>query len=290
MPISNWSTTAADNDDSDAASGINLAEGMAPGQVNNSNRAMMAEIAEWQQGLSDKYIAPVGTAAAPTFTFNGDTDTGAYRAGVDTLGWSTGGTLRLSLSTTSLVSTLPYVAPAGSAANPSYIFTDDLDTGIYSAAADSLGFSGGGTARLFIVPTATHPGADNAYSLGASSFRWTQLYAATTTISTSDATQKTEVTLSDAVLRAVYRVPLKAFKFNDAIASKGEANARVHYGYFAQDVEAELIAEGVDPSTQAFWCEDTLDDGTTRQGLRYEEFATVRKEAERRVAAGTLTV
>lgn len=44
MPVSSWSTTASTNSTADAASGINWAESMAPGQVNDSARSMMAEI------------------------------------------------------------------------------------------------------------------------------------------------------------------------------------------------------------------------------------------------------
>jgi microcystin-dependent protein len=47
MPISNWSTTAADNGNADQASGILWPEGMAAKQVNDSARAMMAEIKKW---------------------------------------------------------------------------------------------------------------------------------------------------------------------------------------------------------------------------------------------------
>lgn len=46
--------------------------------------------------------AAVGSAAAPTFTFSADTNTGMYSPTADNLGWSLGGTLALSLSGTSL--------------------------------------------------------------------------------------------------------------------------------------------------------------------------------------------
>lgn len=50
-----------------------------------------------------------GSAAAPGLTFNSDTNTGLYRITADTLGVSTGGTLRLTVSPTQVVSTLPWV-------------------------------------------------------------------------------------------------------------------------------------------------------------------------------------
>lgn len=45
MTIANWSTTPSNNATADSASGISWPEGMAPGQVNDSARAMMAVIA-----------------------------------------------------------------------------------------------------------------------------------------------------------------------------------------------------------------------------------------------------
>jgi len=42
-------------------------------------------------------VAPVGTEAAPTFTFTGDTDTGMYRSASNNLDFSTGGVRRLNI-------------------------------------------------------------------------------------------------------------------------------------------------------------------------------------------------
>ena len=71
MPISSWSTTAADNDNADGA--INWAEGQAPSSVNNSARAMMAvlrtqhEDAEWiDHGHTLSYISAVKFTAGAT--------------------------------------------------------------------------------------------------------------------------------------------------------------------------------------------------------------------------------
>lgn len=44
----------------------------------------------------------LGSASAPAYSFNGDTNTGMYSSGAETLNWSTAGTLRLTLSTTLL--------------------------------------------------------------------------------------------------------------------------------------------------------------------------------------------
>jgi hypothetical protein len=55
-----------------------------------------------------------GTAASPSITFSSDTNTGMYRIGADSIGLSTGGTLRFTLNTTGLTLTLPFVSSVAS--------------------------------------------------------------------------------------------------------------------------------------------------------------------------------
>ena len=55
---------------------------------------------------------PDGTAALPAFAFSSGTNAGMWRVGTDQIGFSTGGTNRLTLSTTALTSTLPVTLPA----------------------------------------------------------------------------------------------------------------------------------------------------------------------------------
>jgi len=86
----------------------------------------------------------LNTAATPSISFNGDTDTGLYRSAADTIGISTGGTERVSISTTAVTSTLPIVHPTGTAVAPSVTFTGDLDSGVYSGGADQICVSAGG--------------------------------------------------------------------------------------------------------------------------------------------------
>jgi len=53
------------------------------------------------------FIAGAGTAAAPSYTFSGDLNTGIYSPGADQVGISAGGTLRFAVSTTAINSSLP---------------------------------------------------------------------------------------------------------------------------------------------------------------------------------------
>jgi hypothetical protein len=79
---------------------------------------------------ADLFIAGAGSATAPSYTFAGDTNTGIYSPDADQIGFTTGGTVRLTLSTTALTSTLVINGPVGTAAAPALTGTD-VDSGIY---------------------------------------------------------------------------------------------------------------------------------------------------------------
>lgn len=113
---------------------------------------------------------------------------------------------------------------------------------------------------------------DSAASLGQSSNRWSQLYAATDSINTSDAREKTSVTdPNEALMRAWGKVNFKAFQFTDAVEKKGE-DARIHFGVIAQQVQEAFASEGLDASRYALFCYDKWDD-------EYEDVEVVDVEA-----------
>lgn len=86
-------------------------------------------------------------ATLPVFAIPSDTDTGMYSVAADDLGFSTGGTLRLDISTTAFTGTLPWRGQDGTAAAPALSFSGDTDTGIYRFGANTLGLATGGTVR-----------------------------------------------------------------------------------------------------------------------------------------------
>jgi len=86
-------------------------------------------------------------AATPGWTFSNDGDTGWYRAGVNTLGFATAGISRGTIDSSAMwfangVSI--HGDAAGSAADPSYAYTNDTDTGMFRRAVNAIGFSAGG--------------------------------------------------------------------------------------------------------------------------------------------------
>ena len=94
-----------------------------------------------------------GSASAPVLTTFSDLDTGAYFPAANTFGVATGGTLRFSVSTSLVTSTLVFRGPDGSATAPTYSFTSDTDTGFYLGATGSIGITHSGVFRVAISST-----------------------------------------------------------------------------------------------------------------------------------------
>jgi hypothetical protein len=131
-----------------------------------------------------------------------------------------------------------------------YNFTDD--TFRMLVAAGSTVFKWGAT--FFVPPT------DNATTNGSASFRWSVIYAGTGTINTSDEREKQQIeSINPAAIRAIRRVNLVQFKFNDAVEAKGNG-ARWHFGVIAQQVKAAFEAEGLDAFDYGVLCYDEWTD------------------------------
>ena len=143
------------------------------------------------------------------------------------------------------------------------------------------------------------PGVDNAATCGGSSYRWSVVYAATGTINTSGRDAKLYISeASDAEKRAAARIKagVRRYKMADAVDAKGEARARWHFGYIAEDVRAALEAEGLDAGDYGFFCADAItkteayregetelarevETGEVRLGLRYSELEAFLRSA-----------
>lgn len=93
------------------------------------------------------------SASLPVFAIPSDTNTGMYSVGADDLGFSTGGTLRLDISTSAFTGTLPFRGQDGSNSAPAYSFSGDTNTGAYRVGADQLGFTAGGTLKTQVDTT-----------------------------------------------------------------------------------------------------------------------------------------
>lgn len=140
---------------------------------------------------SGQTSVPSGSNSLPSICFTTDTNTGIYSDASDSFAISTGGTKRLSISSTSLTLTsiTQILNLDGSAANPAYSFSTDSSTGIYYAATNTLNFSTAGTRRMYIngstdiITTLPNRTADGSVSAPAFSFSGTTnagMYLATT--------------------------------------------------------------------------------------------------------------
>jgi hypothetical protein len=88
------------------------------------------------------------TATAPSFSFSGDGNTGVFRPGTDQVGITTGGTVRLTVTTAQFTGTLPWRGQNGTAAAPAFSASADTDTGIYFPAAGEIGLVTDGNERV----------------------------------------------------------------------------------------------------------------------------------------------
>jgi hypothetical protein len=153
-------------------------------------------------------------------------------------------------------------------------------------------FPNGGslTTRLAIGSDGhTRPGADNAYSCGTASFRWSAIYAANGTIQTSDTRLKTDIAESKLGLAFINALRPVSYKWivgaqdvvadrdapldddgNPAVKAVSRPGVRTHYGLLAQEVKAALDAAGV--GDFGGYIKTNLGDPESEEGLRYDQF------------------
>jgi len=102
------------------------------------------------------------------------------------------------------------------------------------------------------------PYVDDTRSIGTATNLWSEVYAANGTINTSDRNRKQQIEeLSEAEKQAAQAIKqlIRKFKFNNAVAKKGES-ARIHVGVIAQDVEKAFQDAGLDASRYGLFCKD----------------------------------
>lgn len=103
---------------------------------------------------------------------------------------------------------------------------------------------------------------DNTLDLGVGALRWKEVYAVAPIINTSDYRSKQQVrdlSVSERAVAKKIKGLVKAFKFNDAVESKGDG-ARIHVGVIAQEVALAFKSEGLDPHQYSLFCHDAWDD------------------------------
>jgi hypothetical protein len=86
------------------------------------------------------------TAGSVSYSFDGDNDTGMYRAAANDLGLVAGASLIVEVTPTKVISAQPVLIPNGTAAVPTLAFGSDTgqDTGLYRVGENYLGVASGG--------------------------------------------------------------------------------------------------------------------------------------------------
>lgn len=207
--------------------------------------------------------------------------------GSQRVGWETGAGQTLSYVTSKVVdpakrvgltfrdSTVDIDTNGGRLLRASYAAGDVAWPRIWTSSAElatvRIGVEGLGDCSLrleasgsgfVVVNRSLKPVLDNTFSIGSSDARWNQVYAATGTINTSDEREKQQIRDLSTAERAVavrLKSLIRAFKFNDAVAAKGES-ARTHFGVIAQDVKVAFEAEGLVAEDYAILCYDEWDE------------------------------
>lgn len=91
-----------------------------------------------------------GSVSAPGIAFDGDANTGMYAVSTDQIGFTAGGTLRLTVNTDGTLFREGDQAKFGdgSVSAPPITFTNDANTGLYRVGGDQLGIASGGSLVL----------------------------------------------------------------------------------------------------------------------------------------------
>jgi hypothetical protein len=215
---------------------------------------------------------PVSTAQAAAdatkLSKSGDTGTGNYSfLGDSTFGLAAGGSVTIfnRPGTTVAGSSIQFSSPGGAVG---IIGLNGLTSRCdlrFDANLMRFGVSATSSApsiQLEVSPTSARPGADNAYSLGESSRRWSVVYAATGAINTSDARDKTAVEpLAAAELAAAADLSraVGTYQWLESVQLKG-SDARRHAGLTVQQAIAIMQTHGLDPFAYGFICYDQWDE------------------------------
>jgi len=195
------------------------------------------------------------------------------------------------------VSSVPYIEGRSSGSGSSYDSRITFSGGSSTVGSGVIGF----VANLVTYSCTQRPSTDNIYDYGSASFRGRTAYFGTGAINTSDSRHKpVQEKIPDAVLDAWSVVDWRTwFKFDDAVAIKGEDGARWHFGLIAQRVEEVFAAYGIDGFSMGLLCYDEWgeekevlnDDGDVvspgcaagnRYGIRYEEALSLEAALQRR--------
>lgn len=201
-----------------------------------------------------------GSAAAPSYHFSGDTDSGFYKYGANSIGMSVGG------------NDIWYVTDAGNNvwkthSNATY-YGYSLGTtnaihylgghsstsmgGIYVTGSGYFYTRAGNAWRTRQAAAEFRPYTDNAMSCGTDAAEWTEVWAYDTSINHSDVNAKTDIVDTTLGLDFIKSLRPRQYKWKDG-------GVRNHQGFIAQEVKAVLDSQGgTDAASQSMWIDTSI--------------------------------
>lgn len=136
-------------------------------------------------------------------------------------------------------STSPFWLSNGTGAAPSLSFINDTNSGLFSAAADTLGFSAGGSSRVTLSTTNINPVTNNAIDLGTGALAYKDIYSVNLLNVTSDRNAKKDIkSLGEEFgLDLCNSLTPVSFRMIDG-------DDKMKLGFIAQDVEKNIDGVG----------------------------------------------
>lgn len=111
----------------------------------------------------------------------------------------------------------------------------------------------------------------NYTTLGSTDKPFKDLFLSNAPTVTSDINTKSVITSDISkseyakLLNAVYSVSTNLYSLKIVEEEKGKSDARIHSGFIAQELEAAVKAQGLDPSDFAFWCNSPVYEETKHE-------------------------
>lgn len=146
-----------------------LAIGNAP--IAGPNCTITNRYALWIQ--SGSLAIHAGTAGLPSYIFENDPSTGIYSPATNSIGFTTDGVLRFTISDISITCLLPINGSDGVVNDPSFSFASNTTSGMYLISSNKIGFSVDGILVVAIRDISTQTSANfeltpNAHATGSS--------------------------------------------------------------------------------------------------------------------------
>lgn len=168
-------------------------------------------------------VATAASAAAPVYSFSGDSNTGIYRWTSDHIGFATAGVQAGGITSIGTIRMKGY----GTAGNATYTFVDDLDTGMYRYSTNRLGFSAGGGYAASFTSTQFYAYSARNNTTGSAANSLIQASDGRMYRSTSLRAHKSRITYNVDYLADIDLMPTKFYRKDDSAWM---------YGFIAEDL------------------------------------------------------